>query len=71
MIGASDAPVASNVSKPNETSVTQRSTRGVPKAPTSQSASLSSDNAAPMTPAKGMVALCLICLSCEYAPHII
>lgn len=56
VIGASDAPVTSTAAKPAELPVAaaQRSTRAVPKAPTSQSASMSSDSAAPTTPAKGM-----------------
>lgn len=41
------------VAKPTEGQHTQRSTRDVPKAPTSQSSPLSSDGAAPTTPAKG------------------
>lgn len=53
VIGASDAPVSSGTAKPNETPITQRSSRAVPKAPTSQSATLISDTASPMTPAKG------------------
>ncbi|KAF2291994.1 hypothetical protein GH714_000071 [Hevea brasiliensis] len=50
--GASVAPVSIGTVKPNETPITQRSSRAVPKAPTSQSATLSSDTASPMTPAK-------------------
>ncbi|XP_008457179.2 eukaryotic translation initiation factor 4G isoform X1 [Cucumis melo] len=41
------------VAKPPEGPHSQRSTRDVPKAPTSQSAPLSSDGPAPTTPAKG------------------
>ncbi|KAJ7950725.1 Eukaryotic translation initiation factor 4G [Quillaja saponaria] len=48
--GVSDAISTSSVAKPAETSVAQRSTRAVPKAPTSQHAPLGS--AAPTTPAK-------------------
>ncbi|KAK6240155.1 hypothetical protein QUC31_005624 [Theobroma cacao] len=51
--GASDAPVASSAAKPVESPATQRSTRAVPKAPTSQSATMSSDGSFPITPAKG------------------
>lgn len=52
--GASDAPVTSTAAKPAElpAAAVQRSTRAVPKAPTSQSASMSSDSEAPTTPAK-------------------
>ncbi|WCJ23056.1 Eukaryotic translation initiation factor 4G [Euphorbia peplus] len=50
--GASDAPVSVGTGKPIETPNTQRSTRPVPKAPTSQSASVSSENASPVTPTK-------------------
>ncbi|XP_022735134.1 eukaryotic translation initiation factor 4G-like [Durio zibethinus] len=51
--GASDAPVASGAAKPVESPPTQRSTRAVPKAPTSQSATMSSDSSSPTTAAKG------------------
>ncbi|XWS35564.1 hypothetical protein CRYUN_Cryun20dG0008000 [Craigia yunnanensis] len=50
--GASDAPVASAVAKPVESPATQRSTRAVPKAPTSQSATMSSESSFLTTPAK-------------------
>ncbi|KAI4354639.1 hypothetical protein L6164_003486 [Bauhinia variegata] len=50
--GASDAPVANASAKSTEPSTTQRSTRTVPKAPTSQPPPMSSDPAAPTTPAK-------------------
>ncbi|KAI4354637.1 hypothetical protein L6164_003485 [Bauhinia variegata] len=49
---ASDAPVTNASAKSNEPSTTQRSTRTVPKAPTSQPPPMSSDPAAPTTPAK-------------------
>lgn len=49
----SDARVTGAVGKPTEAPHTQRSTRDVPKAPTSQSSPLSSDGAAPTTPARG------------------
>lgn len=55
MIGASDAHVSVGIGKPNETPNTQRSTRAVPKAPTSQPAAMNSETASPMTPAKGKV----------------
>jgi len=54
IIGVSDAPVSNATAKPFESSAVQRSTRAVPKAPTSQPLSMSSDPAAPTTPAKGM-----------------
>ncbi|OMO69693.1 MIF4G-like, type 3 [Corchorus capsularis] len=50
--GASDAPVAGSGAKPVESPATQRSTRAVPKAPTSQPAAMSSDGSFPTTPAK-------------------
>ncbi|KAG8664037.1 hypothetical protein MANES_01G273000v8 [Manihot esculenta] len=50
--GASDAHVSVGIGKPNETPNTQRSTRAVPKAPTSQPAAMNSETASPMTPAK-------------------
>ncbi|XP_027927370.1 eukaryotic translation initiation factor 4G-like isoform X2 [Vigna unguiculata] len=50
--GVSDAPVTNATAKPFESSAVQRSTRAVPKAPTSQPPSMSSDPAAPTTPAK-------------------
>jgi translation initiation factor 4G len=56
--GTSDAPPpASSVTKPTETSATQRSARAVPKAPTSQPATISSESGAPTTPAKGKFAV--------------
>ncbi|GMJ01428.1 eukaryotic translation initiation factor 4G, CUCUMOVIRUS MULTIPLICATION 2 [Hibiscus trionum] len=51
--GASDLPVASSAAKPVESHANQRSTRAVPKAPTSQSATLCSDSSIPATPTKG------------------
>ena len=59
LIGATDAPVTSAAAKPAEppapAAAVQRSTRPVPKAPTSQSSAMSSDlAAAPKTPVKGM-----------------
>ncbi|XP_058008245.1 eukaryotic translation initiation factor 4G isoform X2 [Hevea brasiliensis] len=51
--GASDAHVSIGTGKPNEMQITQRSTRAVPKVPTSQSPTMNSENASPMTPAKG------------------
>ena len=59
-VGTSDA---SSVAKPTEASAAQRSTRDVPKAPTSQPAAISSESGAHMTPAKGKFALFL----CERA----
>lgn len=53
VVAISDARVTGAVAKPTEGQHTQRSTRDVPKAPTSQSSPLSSDGAAPTTPAKG------------------
>ncbi|CAJ1779180.1 unnamed protein product [Sphenostylis stenocarpa] len=50
--GGSDLPVTNATAKPSELSAAQRSTRAVPKAPTSQSPAMSSDPAAPTTPAK-------------------
>ncbi|TXG62469.1 hypothetical protein EZV62_009463 [Acer yangbiense] len=44
--GASDAPVGSGAARPVEPATAQRSARVVPKAPTSQSASMSSDSTA-------------------------
>lgn len=52
MVGASDGPVT----KSSESSAAQRSSRVVSKAPTSQKSSMSSDTAAPPSPAKGMLA---------------
>ncbi|KAK8630376.1 hypothetical protein V6N13_079173 [Hibiscus sabdariffa] len=51
--GASDTPVTSSTAKPVESPANQRSSRAVPKAPTSQSAVLSSDSGIPATPTKG------------------
>lgn len=53
-IGGSDAPITNATAKPSESLAAQRSTRTVPKAPTSQPPSMSPDPAAPTTPAKGM-----------------
>ncbi|XP_014523092.1 eukaryotic translation initiation factor 4G isoform X2 [Vigna radiata var. radiata] len=50
--GVSDAPVTNATAKPFESSAVQRSTRAVPKVPTSQPPSMSSDPAVPTTPAK-------------------
>ncbi|KAK7339223.1 hypothetical protein VNO77_19878 [Canavalia gladiata] len=50
--GGSDASVPNATAKPSESSTAQRGTRVVPKAPTSQPTSVSSDLAAPTTPAK-------------------
>ncbi|CAI8612435.1 unnamed protein product [Vicia faba] len=50
--GGSDASITSATTKPSETSAAQRSTRVVPKAPISQPPPVSSDSAAPTTPAK-------------------
>lgn len=60
MIGGSDAPVTHATAKPSESSTAHRSTRAVPKAPTSQPPPMSSDPAAPTTPAKGMSLVLLI-----------
>uniref|UniRef100_A0A5B7A8W8 Eukaryotic translation initiation factor 4G n=1 Tax=Davidia involucrata TaxID=16924 RepID=A0A5B7A8W8_DAVIN len=49
--GASDAPVTGVTGKPTDTS-TQKSTRAVPKAPSSHPATVSSDTTMPSTPAK-------------------
>lgn len=57
VLGASDAPVGANSSKQVDLSTPQRSTRAVPKAPTSQSASMSSDSTASATQAKGFFSL--------------
>lgn len=55
MVGAaSDVPTTSTAAKPTELLAPQRSTRAVPKPPTSQSASVNSDSTAPTTPAKGI-----------------
>ncbi|GMI91126.1 eukaryotic translation initiation factor 4G, CUCUMOVIRUS MULTIPLICATION 2 [Hibiscus trionum] len=58
--GASDSPVTSSAAKPVESHVNQRSTRAVPKAPTSQSVTLCSDSSIPATPTKGLFLLCLV-----------
>ncbi|KAK9274050.1 hypothetical protein L1049_018864 [Liquidambar formosana] len=50
--GASDGPVAGVAAKPIESSSTQKSNRAVPKAPSSQSSTVSCDATAPTTPAK-------------------
>ncbi|KAM1175421.1 hypothetical protein ACFX2I_027830 [Malus domestica] len=50
--GGSDAPVANTAPQTAEASAPQRSSRTVPKAPTSQSASVASDTRTPTTPAK-------------------
>ncbi|MBA0603951.1 hypothetical protein Gorai_002055, partial [Gossypium raimondii] len=51
--GASNMPVASGVAKPVGPPANQRSTQAVPKAPTSQSATLSSDSSFSTHPTKG------------------
>ncbi|XVF22872.1 hypothetical protein REPUB_Repub12eG0208700 [Reevesia pubescens] len=51
--GSSDAPVGSGATKPIESPATQRSIRAVPKPPTSQPATVSSDSSFPTTPDKG------------------
>ncbi|KAL2336934.1 hypothetical protein Fmac_011380 [Flemingia macrophylla] len=50
--GGSNAPVTNATAKPSESSTAHRSTRPVPKAPTSQPPAMTYDPAAPMTPAK-------------------
>ncbi|KAE8702023.1 Eukaryotic translation initiation factor 4G [Hibiscus syriacus] len=50
--GSSDTPVTSSAAKPVESHANQRTIRAVPKAPTSQSATLSSDSSIPATPTK-------------------
>ncbi|KAK7395545.1 hypothetical protein VNO78_16107 [Psophocarpus tetragonolobus] len=50
--GGSDAPLTNATAKPSEPSAAQRSTRAVPKAPTSQPPAMNSDPAAPTTPSK-------------------
>ncbi|RDX78681.1 Eukaryotic translation initiation factor 4G [Mucuna pruriens] len=50
--GGSDAPVTHATAKPSESSAAQRSTRAVPKAPTSQPPAMNTDPAAPTTPVK-------------------
>ncbi|KAH1054445.1 hypothetical protein AAZX31_08G329700 [Glycine max] len=50
--GGSDAPITNATAKPSESLAAQRSTRTVPKAPTSQPPAMSSYPAAPTTPAK-------------------
>lgn len=52
MVGASDAPVTSSAAKQTEPLVSQRSSRGVPKVPTSQHAPMSSATTATTTPTK-------------------
>ncbi|KAG6630504.1 eukaryotic translation initiation factor 4G isoform X1 [Carya illinoinensis] len=49
---ASDVPTTSAAAKPTELLAPQKSTRAVPKPPTSQSASVNADSTAPRTPAK-------------------
>ncbi|MED6209293.1 hypothetical protein PIB30_053252 [Stylosanthes scabra] len=51
--GGSDAPVTNTNVKSSESSNSQRTARAVPKAPTSQPPTLSSDSAASTTPVKG------------------
>ncbi|MED6112357.1 hypothetical protein PIB30_060960 [Stylosanthes scabra] len=51
--GGSDAPVTKTNVQSSESSNSQRTTRAVPKAPTSQPPTLSSDSAASTTPDKG------------------
>ncbi|TYI67713.1 hypothetical protein E1A91_D08G037700v1 [Gossypium mustelinum] len=55
--GASNMPVASGVAKPVGSPANQRSTQAVPKAPTSQSATLSSDSSFSTHPTKGDASL--------------
>ncbi|XP_027337614.1 eukaryotic translation initiation factor 4G-like isoform X2 [Abrus precatorius] len=50
--GGSDVAVTNTTGKPSESSTAQRGTRVVPKAPTSQPPTVSSDPAAPATPVK-------------------
>ncbi|RZC29199.1 Eukaryotic translation initiation factor 4G isoform E [Glycine soja] len=50
--GGSDAPITNATAKSSELLAAQRSSRAVPKAPTSQPPSMSPDPAAPTTPAK-------------------
>ncbi|KAE8673538.1 Eukaryotic translation initiation factor 4G [Hibiscus syriacus] len=51
--GSSDTPVTGSAAKPVQSHANQRTTRAVPKAPASQSATLSSDSSIPATPTKG------------------
>ena len=69
LIGATDAPVTSAAAKPAEppapAAAVQRSSRPVPKAPTSQSSAMSSDPAAaPKTPVKGICYLDIVVEFC-------
>jgi hypothetical protein len=57
IIGGSDALATNATAKPSESSAAQRNARVVPKAPISQPPPVSSDAAAPTTPAKGMLLL--------------
>ncbi|XWS77357.1 hypothetical protein CRYUN_Cryun01aG0254300 [Craigia yunnanensis] len=50
--GASDAPVGRGAAKPVDSPATQRSTRAVPKAPSSHPGTMSSDSSFPTTPTK-------------------
>lgn len=68
-VGASDAPVGSGAAKQVESSASQRSTRAVPKAPTSQSASVSSDGTAPGSQGKGFSLQYFMCV-CIYIIYI-
>lgn len=52
--------VTSGVAKPVGSPANQRSTRAVPKAPTSRSATLSSDCSFSTQPTKGMFVFCLV-----------
>jgi len=56
IIGGSSTSVTNAIAKPSESAAAQRSTV-VPKAPISQSPSVSSDSVAPTTPVKGMLLL--------------
>ncbi|KAJ0051493.1 hypothetical protein Pint_00046 [Pistacia integerrima] len=53
--GVSDAPVGSGAAKQVESSTTQRGTRAVPKAPTSQPASVNADGTGPANQSKGIL----------------
>ena len=59
VVGAADAPLIGANVKPTDVS-TQKSTRPVPKVPSSNAATVMSVTMEPTTPAKGTASWCLI-----------
>jgi len=60
--GASNVPAQAAVTKPADSSA-QKSNRPLPKAPSSQTTSMTSESTQPCTPAKGITLCFIACLN--------